>query len=194
VVEMTNTARGQGAGRWRSPALTVWAYDSAMGAAAGHVRMRELQRRGAIAVEDAVTVTWVPGTHRPRVGHLRAPRSVEQSLPGGSSVLAALVDLLLLPGAGDPVDRVAEALAGTGADRRILAELLGSIVPGCSVLVVLTSGADPARARSVIQRGLDRGDMTMTYAVLADDALPELRRSVGEMLLAAARAERSAPD
>jgi uncharacterized membrane protein len=190
VVEVTDTVTEQGRGRWHSPALTVWAYDSPMGAAAGHVRMRELQRRGAIAVEDAITVTWVPGTHRPRVGHLRAPRSVEQALPGHASVLGALVDLLLLPGAEDPVAEVAVALEHTGVDRSILEELHGAVVPGCSVLVVLTSGADPGQARDAIQRGLDRGDLTMTYAVLAEDAVPALQRSVGELLLAAARAQR----
>ena len=51
--------------------LTVWLYDSAMGAAAGEVRLKDLQQQGAVKVVDAVTVTWVPGAHQPRIGHLR---------------------------------------------------------------------------------------------------------------------------
>ncbi|MDF1605765.1 hypothetical protein [Nocardioides sp. YIM 152315] len=155
---------------WGSrPTLTVWAYDSPMGAAAGHVRLRELQRRGAVAVEDAITVTWVPGTHRPRIGHLRAPS------PRGGWVLGALVEVLLRPTFRDQVPTMAAALEGTGVDERILGELRAAIAPGWSVLLVLSSGADPDLAGAAIQRGLARGDVTMTYAVLAGDAVERLR-------------------
>jgi uncharacterized membrane protein len=154
---------------WGSqPTLTVWAYDSTMGAAAGHVRLRDLQRSGAVAVEDAVTVTWVPGTHRPRVGHLR-------SSSRGGSVLAALVEVLIRSADRDPVPMLAAALRDTGVDERILGELRAAIAPGWSVLLVLTTSADPEAAGAAIRRGLARGDVTMTYAVLAADAVARLR-------------------
>ena len=50
------------------PTLTIWIYDSALGAAAGEVRLRKLQERTALQVHDEVTVTWMPGAHQPRMG------------------------------------------------------------------------------------------------------------------------------
>src|SRR4249919_3142000 len=104
VVDMTTVAGEATGTAWESmPTLTVWSYDSPMGAAAGYVRLSELRRRGAVRVEDAVTVTWVPGTHRPRVGHLRVPRHATARLsaasPSGArySVLGALADVLTQP-------------------------------------------------------------------------------------------------
>ncbi|MFC7492671.1 MULTISPECIES: hypothetical protein [unclassified Nocardioides] len=143
-----------------------------MGAAAGHVRMRELQRQGGVIVEDAITVTWIPGTHRPRIGHLRMPS------PRGSSVLSPVVEALIRPSYRDPVPIVAEVLEGTGVDERILDELRTAVAPGGSVLLVLSIGADPDQARTAIARGLARGDVTMTYAVLAGDAVARLRTLV----------------
>ena len=51
-------------------ALTVWFFDSAMGAAAAQLRLRGVSPRVAVVL-DTVTMSWLPGTHAPRVGHAR---------------------------------------------------------------------------------------------------------------------------
>lgn len=181
-------ANEYGTDEWRShPTLTVWAYDSAMGAAAGHVRLRELQRRGAVTVEDTITVTWVPGAHRPRIGHLRVPRP--PGAPHPRSVLSGLVDALLQTGGHDPLPTMVCALDGTGVDERILSELRAAIAPGWSVMLVLSTGVDPDEARAAIQRGLARGDMSMTYAVLSSDAVETIRAVIADLALAPARGD-----
>ena len=75
------------------PSLTVWQYDTPMGAEAGEVRLKALQERGALTVHDAITVSWVPGAHQPHVGHLRHATS---SAAGKGSVLGAFVGMLVL--------------------------------------------------------------------------------------------------
>src|SRR4051812_35820919 len=68
--------------------LTIWLYDTAMGAAAGEVRLKDLQRRGAVRVVDALTVTWVPGADRPHIGHLlrRGPAAAAKGTALGALV------------------------------------------------------------------------------------------------------------
>ncbi|MBA2952924.1 hypothetical protein GON03_23130 [Nocardioides sp. MAH-18] len=175
------------ADQWATqPTLAVWSYDSPMGASAGYVRLRELQRRGGVSVADVVTVTWVPGTHRPRIGHLRAPRVAQRRFT--YSVLGALADVLTLaPGAvssnQDPLEVLSDFLVGTGLDEGMLRAIRSSIAPGSSVMLVLAVGADPGATRRVIQRGLDRGDVTLAYAVLAVDVEERLRTAIETLLL-----------
>ena len=185
-MEKARTASHALAESWATrPTMAVWSYDSPMGASAGYVRLRELQRRGAVSVADVVTVTWVPGTHRPRIGHLRAPRTVHR--PFTYSALGALADVLARstssgPGR-DPVAVLAELLEGTGLDADVLSTIRSSIAPGRSVMLVLSTGADPAKTLPVIRRGLDRGDVTLAHVVLALDAETTLRSAIETVLL-----------
>jgi hypothetical protein len=136
---------------------------------------------------DAITVTWVRGTHRPRIGHLRAPRPVVGHAPP-YSVLGALADVVTLrPGVHDPIPTLAELTHDTGIDESVLQDLRAGIRPGRSVLLVLADGADPEQVRATIQRGLDRGDVTMSLAVLTPDAVPVLRQAIELVLLATTR-------
>ena len=73
------------------PTLTVWIYDSALGAAAGEVRLKNLQERNALQLHEEVTVSWMPGAHQPRIGHLRHETSAGAAR---ASVLGGLVDLM----------------------------------------------------------------------------------------------------
>jgi uncharacterized membrane protein len=159
--------------------LTVWLYDSAMGAAAGEVRLKDLQERGAVTIVDAVTITWVSGTHKPHVGHLRhAPRT---SAARGS-VLAAFVRSLLLAPAESGVGARITALSGTGRgsgiDETFLEQLKMNLSPGTSALLVLSSDADLDLVRPFVERGLARGDVRLMHAWLPDDASEALRRLV----------------
>jgi uncharacterized membrane protein len=100
--------------------LTVWHHESAMGAAAGEVRLKDLQQQSAVRVVDAITVTWVPGADGPHLGHLlrHGAASIARD-----SMLGALVGLLLAapvaggaPGAG--VAALARHLGPSGALQR----------------------------------------------------------------------------
>ena len=51
--------------------LTVWHYPTPLGAKVGAVRVRALQGLEALEVLDAVTITWIPGAHQPRLSQGR---------------------------------------------------------------------------------------------------------------------------
>ena len=162
--------------------LTVWLYESAMGAAAGEVRLKDLQQQGAVTVVDAVTVTWVPGAHQPRVGRLR-PTTAGAAARG--SVLGALVGTLFLAplvgaAAGAGVGAIAQKIRGSGIDDRFLDDLKTNLTPGTSALLVLSSDADLDVVRPFVERGLARGDVRLMHAWLPDDAPEALRALVDE--------------
>jgi uncharacterized membrane protein len=151
-------------GGWgERPTLTVWIYDSPMGAAAGQVRLKDLKSRGAVAVQEAITATWVPGAHRPRIGHLRHETSATAAR---GSVLGALVGLLTAEAKLDRVQVLAAALEGSGIDATFLTDVEAGLQPGSSALLVLSSGADLDLVRPVIERGLARGDVYLVHVYL----------------------------
>jgi uncharacterized membrane protein len=161
--------------------LTVWLYDSAMGAAAGEVRLKDLQQQGALTVLDAVTVTWVAGAHEPRLGHLR--HETTTAATKGSVLGALLGSLLLAPAlgaaAGAGVGALAQRLRGTGIDREFLEKVKERVKPGTSALVVLSTDAHVDLVRPFIERGRARGDVKLMLVDLADgasDALVDLLR------------------
>lgn len=158
------------------PTLTAWVYDSSMGAAAGEVRLRELRLRDAVTLQDAVTVTWVHGAHRPRIGHLR--HDTNPASPGGS-VLGALAGRLLQPGPGtDPAGQLADHLTGSGVDRAFLEELRTRMTPGSSTLLVLALDADLEAVRLVMERGRARGDVLLLYRWLTPSGPRLLREAL----------------
>jgi uncharacterized membrane protein len=166
-----------------APALTVWIYDSALGAAAGEVRLRNLRERNALEVHDAITVTWMPGCHQPRIGHLRHQTSAA-AIRG--SVLGGLVGLIFfapVPGvaAGAGIAALAQRLRGTGIDQIFLEEMRAQLHPETSALLVLSGDADLDQVRPVIERGLARGDVVLMHAQLPHDAPDTLRDAVRDL-------------
>jgi uncharacterized membrane protein len=165
-----------------TPALSVWVYDSAMGAAAGEVRLKTLRQRGALRVHDAITVSWMPGAHQPRIGHLRRETSAAAAR---SSVLGGLVSLIFLDPAGTDagagIAALAQRLRGTGIDLGFLEEIRARVHAETSALLVLSSDADLDEVRPAIERGLVRGDVTLMHAMLPGDAPELLRTTVREL-------------
>lgn len=157
--------------------LTIWLYDSAMGAAAGEIRLKDLQQHGAVRVVDAVTVAWVPGAERPHIGHLMR-RSAAAATRG--SVLGALAGSLFMApvlgaAAGAGVAGLAHKLRDTGIDRAFLDEVISRLTPGTSALLVLSSEADLDLVRPFVERGVARGDVSLMHVCLRDDAPEALR-------------------
>jgi uncharacterized membrane protein len=156
--------------------LTVWHYPTPLGAKVGAVRVRALQGLEALEVLDAVTITWIPGAHQPRLSqghHLLASRTPDRS------VLAALVrELAVVRATGDrdaAVTAVAERLAGTGVDAPLLDEIIEHLSPGASMLMVLSGWMDLDVVRPAVERGLAREGVTLLYAELPSDAMVVLR-------------------
>lgn len=154
---------------WDSrPTLTIWVYGSARGAAAGEVRLQDLAHRGAVTVVDAVTVTWVRGTHRPRVRPARS-RSLHAAR---ACVLNRLVELLVGDDeAGGGPARLASMLAGTGIDEAFLVDAVAELVPDSSALLVLSTDVDLDFVRPIVERGRARGDVVVLHTYLAPDGV-----------------------
>lgn len=159
---------------WKDrPTLSVWVYDSARGAAAGQTRLTRLSQRGAVAVVDAVTVTWVGGAHRPRIGFPHAG-----PLGGLTGLdrrpLGVLLGRLLFPQADDADGpaALAQVLGPTGVDEQFLRQVRDALVPDTSALLVLSRRAALDDVREVMERGVARGDVRLLHAVLTADALP----------------------
>ncbi|WP_432479925.1 DUF1269 domain-containing protein [Nocardioides sp. GXQ0305] len=154
-----------------------------MGAAAGEVRLRNLEERGALTVIDAVTVLWMPHAPRPRVGQLRS-RTGQGARRG--AVLGGLVGaLVLVPVAGAAAGAGVGALAGrlrhTGIDTAFLEEIKARLAPGTSALLVLSQDADLEAIKPFLERGRSRGDVTLMHALLSEDAPDTLREVLGSM-------------
>jgi uncharacterized membrane protein len=165
------------------PTLTMWTYDSPLGASAGEVRLRTLREHGALRVHDAITITWMSGSHAPRTGRLRhahmRPRPEQ-------SILTAIVDPLLQNAARGSqsetgLAEVAAALAGTGVDLDVLRAIGQAVTPGTSSLLVLASHADPEVIRPVVERGLARGDLTLIRVSLAPDGIDRIRTAARKL-------------
>lgn len=163
---------------WESrPTLTIWVYGSARGAAAGELRLQNLEHRGAVTVVDAVTVTWVKGTHRPRIGRVR---SRPPHTPSRACVLGRFVELLTSQDRerGGPA-MLASTLAGTGIDEAFLADAAQELAPDTSALLVLSTDVDLDLVRPVIERGRARGDVVLMHTYLTSNGLDVLRAVFG---------------
>ncbi len=160
------------------PALTVWCYGTPLGATAGSVRLRRLEQARALEVIDAITVSWAPGAHRPRVTRLWPPPEVTAREP---SVLVALLRTAIGDThSGDPLPPdVADRLAGTGLDPALLAAVTERLVPRTSALLVLSGAADLSVVVPAVRQRIVSGDVTLLRADLPPDGPELLRTAVG---------------
>src|SRR3954453_127238 len=151
--------------------LTVWHYDTSMGAAAADVRLKDLQQQSAVRVADAITVTWVPGAEHPHLGHLlrHGPASIARG-----SMLGALVATLLEDGAA----ALAGRLLRSGIEEEFLERVTSGITPGASSLLVLCDDVDLEPVRGFVERGLAPGGVQMVQPSLHEGAPGALRALV----------------
>ncbi len=176
--------------------LTIWLYDTAMGAAAGEIRLKDLQQRGAVRVVDALTVTWVPGADRPHIGHLmrRGPAAAATGTALGALVGSLFMAPVVGAVAGAGVDGLAYELRDTGIDRAFLDEAVSRVTPGTSALLVLSQEADLDVVRDFVERGIARGDVTLMHVRLRDGASDALRRLLDPDRIPGRRVTARAPD
>jgi hypothetical protein len=129
-----------------------------------------------VTVEDAATVSWAPGAHRPRIGHLRLGGA---TYTADSSPLVALLARLIGTSGGDQGDAGDDRdgqWPGTGLDEAFLHEVGRAIVPDSSAMLVLSSRADLDAVREVVERGMARGDVHLMHAILSSAAVATLAR------------------
>ena len=160
------------------PALTVWCYETPLGATAGSVRLRRLEEARALEVIDAIVVSWAPGAHRPRVTRLWPTAEVSDREP---SVLVALLRTAIAAsdaGDGLPSD-VADRLAATGLDPALLDDVTARLVAGTSALLVLSGAADLSVVVPAVRQRIVSGEDTLLRAELDADGPELLRTAVG---------------
>ena len=160
------------------PALTVWCYETPLGATAGSVRLRRLEQARALEVIDAIVVSWAPGAHRPRVTRLWPPVEVGAREP---SVLVALLRTAIAAShtAAELPSDVADRLVATGLDPALLDDVTARLVPGTSALLVLSGAADLSVVVPAVRQRIVSGEVTLLRAELDDDGPELLRTAVG---------------
>ena len=157
------------------PTLTVWRYDTAVGAGAAEVRLKVLVERKLLTVHDAITVTWLPADDKPVIGHVAHATA---SAAGKGSVLGALVGTLVLApavgaAAGASIGAVAQRLRGTGIDADVLANVREALRPGTSALLVLSSDEDIESIEPFLH-----DDAVLVHASLDEDAPAALQEAL----------------
>lgn len=167
--------RPAGAGLRTPVWVAAWLYETAMGAATGEVRLRDLQMTGAFTLLDVASLTWFPGAHRPRVGYGR--RAVE--LPGRRpppTVLSSVLRQVLDP--RDPAAPAGTSPTG-GVDEQVLTDVRAHLHPGRSVLLVVSTDIDLEVVGPLVQRGLARRGVQLVAAPLDLDELDGLQLTRG---------------
>lgn len=157
--------------------LTAWLYDRIMGAADAEVWLTDLQKRGALTVHDAITLTWFPGAEEPQIGHLRH-RTSRAAAKG--SLLGGLLGILVFnPVAGAVVGAASAAavqrLRQAGIGDEVLEKIADHLEPGKSALVVLSSDGDP----DAVAAAMRHGNPTLVYAELDDEVAEKLNEILG---------------
>ncbi|HMG45411.1 MAG TPA: DUF1269 domain-containing protein [Acidimicrobiales bacterium] len=123
--------------------LTVWKFDDPEGANKAVDMLEDLQRQAVITVHDAATVSWEPGTKKPKTRQLA-------SLTGAGAMGGAFWGLLFgliffVPLLGMAVGAAAGALSGSladvGIDDEFIASIRAKVQPGTSALFAMTSDA-----------------------------------------------------
>jgi uncharacterized membrane protein len=160
------------------PTLTVWRYPTALGAQVGEIRLKALQQRGKLTVDEAMTVTWVPGTRRPHLSHLRD----RSELLAGRSLLGGLLDLALRRSVYDREARIAVShtfrrLRRAGVDPALLTFFRAELTAGTSALLVLSETPDI----ETIASGVAWGESALLHTELSADAVQALRDLVAAL-------------
>ncbi|WP_028644962.1 DUF1269 domain-containing protein [Nocardioides sp. URHA0020] len=157
--------------------LTVWCFDTPVGAEAGALRLKGLEQKDALVVHDAVELIWMPGADEPTVRQLRhgtGEGSAKGAFWGGVAGIFVLAPIAGAAVGGAVGGLVARLRRGVSDD--FIARVREQITPGTSALLVLSSNAKA----ELIGPAIEAMDATLLIAELDDDLSPELRALVPE--------------
>jgi uncharacterized membrane protein len=158
--------------------LTVWKFDDPEGANKAVETLEDLQKQRLITVHDAATVSWEPGTKKPRTRQLA-------SLTGAGAMGGAFWGLLFgliffVPLLGMAVGAAAGALSGSmadvGIDDDFIASVRSKVQPGTSALFAMTSDAVTDRVADAFS-GINP---ELIYTNLSADEEARLREIFGD--------------
>ncbi|GEL21083.1 membrane protein [Pseudonocardia sulfidoxydans NBRC 16205] len=123
--------------------LTVWKFDSAIGADDAVTTLQGLAKQQLITVHDAATVSWVQGAKKPKTRQLNNLTGVGPL--GGMfwGLLFGLIFFIPLIGAaiGAATGALGGALRDVGIDDDFIKQVRDQVTPGTSALFVMTSDA-----------------------------------------------------
>jgi uncharacterized membrane protein len=123
--------------------LTVWRFDTTAGAEQAAAILDDLERAGAVVVQDSATVAWEVGKKKPRTRQ-RTSTAAAGALGGGFwGLLFGLIFFVPLLGAaiGAASGAIAGSLSDVGIDDAFINQVRDQVTPGTSALFVLTSDA-----------------------------------------------------
>ena len=159
--------------------LTVWRFDSTDGAEEAAGILADLERAGAVAIQDVATVEWELGKSKPRTRQ-RTSTTATGALGGGFwGLLFGLIFFVPLLGAaiGAATGAITGSLADVGIDDGFINQVRDQVTPGTSALFVLTSEAAVDRIREAFADG-PHGDLVHTNLDAEQEAA--LREIFGE--------------
>lgn len=122
--------------------LTVWRYDTVVGAHQAAELLGQLAREDRLVVHDAAVVEWEHGEGKPRTQQLDPSTTVAGALGGGFwGLLFGLIFFMPLLGAaiGAATGALAGSLTDVGIDDTFINRVRDTVTPGTSALFVLTA-------------------------------------------------------
>ncbi|HEY9293110.1 MAG TPA: DUF1269 domain-containing protein [Microlunatus sp.] len=123
--------------------LTVWKFDSPLGAEQASETLKQLDRENIITVHDAATVAWEPGAKKPKTHQLNSTKGAGALGGGFWGLLFGLIFFVPLLGAaiGAATGALAGSLTDVGIDDGFINRVRDQVTPGTSALFVMTSDA-----------------------------------------------------
>lgn len=123
--------------------LTVWKFDSPLGAERAQHTLESLSKQGLIKVHDAAIVSFPEGAKRPKTRQLTSTAAA--GALGGSfwGLLFGLIFFVPLLGmaVGAGLGALSGSLRDVGIDDDFIRAMRETITPGTSALFVMTSDA-----------------------------------------------------
>jgi uncharacterized membrane protein len=123
--------------------LSVWKFDTAIGADEAVNTLQDLAKQQLITVHDGATVSWIQGAKKPKTRQLN--NLAGAGALGGMfwGLLFGLLFFIPLLGAaiGAATGALSGALSDVGIDDDFIKQVRDQVTPGTSALFVLTSDA-----------------------------------------------------
>jgi uncharacterized membrane protein len=162
----------------RTACLTVWTFETPLGAEAALARLQPLADEGRLVLDDAALVTWPRGRRKPSTRSLGCLTGPGTLWGGFWGVLLGLI--FLVPLAGPTFGAAAGAFAGSladfGIDDGFVKRVRDTVTPGTSALFVLGDGV----AANAVLAAMDDLDVGLIRTDLSEDEQRSLRLVLGE--------------
>ena len=154
--------------------LTVWRFDSALGAGEALSRLETLQKDKLLEIEDAAYVTWPSQTTKPKTHQMTAlggPGALGGAFWGLLFGLIFFVPLLGVRSA-PPIGGLGGSLTDVGIDDSFIKEVRDKVTPGTSALFLLTDAVVLDRVKESLSDLQDHA--TLIHSNMSDEQQAKL--------------------